>query len=67
MTPEVVGQITHDANEKAAQIRMLSRPGEPDFFGNQFAAVSLTFALELLGLYHASLKKTQEEQYRKDS
>ena len=32
VTPEVVGQITHDANEKAAQIRMLSRPGEPDFF-----------------------------------
>lgn len=55
VTPEVVAQICEDANLKAAQIRSASEPAE--MLSNQIGAISLTFSLELLGLYHKWIEK----------
>ncbi len=55
VTPEVIEQISNDANLKAAQVREGS--SGLTLLGNQIGMVSLTFSLELLGLYHKWLEQ----------
>lgn len=49
LTPEILAQIADDANLKAAQTQAEK---SENALANQVGAISLTIALELLGLYH---------------
>lgn len=57
LTPEIVEQITDDANLRAAQIREDADQSDITKAGNQVAIIAFTYSLELLGLYHAWLEK----------
>lgn len=61
ITPEIIEQITADANLKAAQMRESAEPGDRTNFGNQVACISLTYSLELLGLYHKWLEQQNQD------
>ena len=52
ITTDDVIDIMADANQKAAEIRAVTMPGEKTGLGDQIGIVSYTIALELLGLYH---------------
>lgn len=57
LTPEVVGQITADAQLKVEQMREDSDTNDKTWLGNQIAAISFTYALEILGFYHKWLEE----------
>jgi len=53
--------IMEDASLKVAEIRSVTTPGSPDYFGNQIGALSYTIAIELLGLYHKWLWQDDQD------
>lgn len=52
LTPEIIEQITAKAELKAEEIRNDPETDPKTFLGNQIAAISLTYSVELLALYH---------------
>ena len=60
ITADDVADIMGDANQKAAEIRAKTMPGEKTALGDQIGIVSYTIALELLGLYHKWLEQDSE-------
>ncbi len=52
LTPEIIEQITEKAGFKAEKVRNDPETDPKTLLGNQIAAISLTYSIELLALYH---------------
>lgn len=52
LTPEIIEQITEKAGFKAEEVRDDPGTDPKTLLGNQIAAISLTYSIELLALYH---------------
>ena len=57
LTPEIIEQITEKAGLRAEEVRNDPEADAKTFVGNQIAAISLTYSIELLSLYHKWLEQ----------
>ena len=52
LTPEIIEHITEQAGLRAEEVRNDPETDPKTLLGNQIAAISLTYSIELLALYH---------------